>query len=63
MNPLALAIIGQLRAIGDAATQVHWRTDELQAMADLLYRATGNVERNIANRNVSRAYPEHGGAA
>ncbi|RXG85351.1 hypothetical protein EAS61_36485 [Bradyrhizobium zhanjiangense] len=73
MNPLALAIIGQLRAIGEAATQVHWRTEELQAMSDLLHEAAGNVEQAISRRQVTarkrfrttcpKLSPDQGGAA
>ncbi|WGR67832.1 MULTISPECIES: hypothetical protein [unclassified Bradyrhizobium] len=65
MNPLALAIIGQLRAISEATSQVHWRAEELQAMSSLLHQAAGNVEQAISRRQVTRKrnYPDQGGAA
>jgi hypothetical protein len=49
MNRMALAIIGQLEAIGGAVRQDDWRADELAAFLNVLYEAAGNVQMRLAH--------------
>jgi hypothetical protein len=44
MHPLALAIIGQLKAIGGSMRQDDWSADELHAIRQALREAAASVE-------------------
>ncbi len=46
----ALAIIGQLRAIGEVCPEDYWLPEERQAFADAIYEAAGNIEQAISKR-------------
>jgi hypothetical protein len=60
MNPMALAIICQLEAIGGATRWDNWRADELQAFLNALCEAAGNVELRLAHQ---RRHPVQSGDA
>jgi hypothetical protein len=61
MNPMALAIIGQLEAIGGAVRQDDWSADELHAFLNLFYEAAGNCQLRLEHKR--RHGLRNGGAA
>jgi hypothetical protein len=61
MNALAQAIIGQLKAIGDAVRQDDWSADELHALLNVLYEVAGNVQMRLAHKR--RHHLRDGGGA
>ncbi|WP_027578394.1 hypothetical protein [Bradyrhizobium sp. Ai1a-2] len=50
MRMPALAIIGQIRAIGEVCPRDYWLPEERKAFADAIYEAAGNIEQAISKR-------------